>query len=219
MTLLDLARGPGLYWSVIIMITGLVWRLSTVLLMPYRRNLSAPGARAKGSLRGALTTIVTRTSPYRSFRSRTMPALMLSYTFHFGLLIILLGGAPHILLMKTATGLGWPPLPKGIISLASGLTLAALILVAIRRLRHPVLRLLSNLDDYFSLGLTILPVLSGLLLAEETYVSYELLLAIHILSVEALLIWLPFGKLAHVVLVVAGRAAQGAKFGHKGAIT
>ncbi|MGO9544887.1 MAG: hypothetical protein ACLPPF_08845 [Rhodomicrobium sp.] len=142
---------------------------------------------------------------------------MLGYAFHIGLFVILTGGAPHILLIKAATGLSWPPLPKGIVALVSGVTLSVLVIVFIRRLMHPVLRLLSNFDDYLSLVLTFIPVLTGILLAGETFGSYEFLLAIHILSVEAVMIWLPFGKLAHTVLVFFSRGALGASFARKGA--
>jgi nitrate reductase gamma subunit len=46
---------------------------------------------------------------------------------------------------------------------------------------------------------------------------YQWLLAIHILSVEALMIWLPFGKLMHVFTMLALRATTGILFERKGA--
>jgi nitrate reductase gamma subunit len=219
MTLLDFARGPGLYWSVLIMITGIIWRIAGVLLLPRKRNLAAPRHGVLRQAYGAAATIVMRSVPRESFWKRTAAGSMLAYTFHIGFLIILLGGAPHILLWQSAFGLGWPPLPKGIVAIASGLTLSALVIAYVRRLLHPVLRLLSNFDDYFSLILCILPILSGILLAEETIFSYGTLLIVHILSVEALMIWLPFGKLAHFGFVFLGRGAQGIKFTRKGAAT
>lgn len=219
MTLLDFARGPALYGSILIMVAGLAWRLTTVLLLPAHVNLSAPAVGRLGVWRGAVATMFTRMVPRRAFRSRTLGGLSLSYGFHIGLLIILLGGAPHILLVREAFGIGWPGLPQSIITLVSGVTLALLIIVLVRRLSHPVLRLLSGFDDYLSLLLTLAVVLTGLLLAGEGPGDYEHLLALHLLSVEALMIWLPFGKLAHVVLVFTGRAAQGARFARKGAAT
>ncbi|MEJ1975480.1 MAG: hypothetical protein WDN49_04755 [Acetobacteraceae bacterium] len=85
----------------------------------------------------------------------------MSAVFHVGLAIILLAGAPHILLIHQLTGITWPSLPKGWIVLASGVTLAAMIALLIRRIGHPVLRLLSTTDDYLSWLLVFLPVLTG----------------------------------------------------------
>ena len=42
-------------------------------------------------------------------------------------------------------------------------------------------------------------------------------LAIHLLSVELLFLWLPFGKLAHAFLVFAARGVTGAALARKGA--
>ena len=219
MTLLDFARGPALYWSVLIMVAGLVWRLSGVLFLPSQRNLAPPRGGGIGPVHGAITTIFSRMLPHRAFWQRIAATALLGYVFHVGLLIILVGTAAHIMLIKAATGLYWTPLPKGVVTLVSALTLTTLIVIFVRRLFHPVLRLLSNFDDYFSLLLTFLPVLTGMLLAEETFGNYQRLLAEHILSVEALMIWLPFGKLAHAVFVFFGRGALGVKFARKGATT
>lgn len=219
MTLLEFARGPALYWSTLIMICGLVWRITGVLLLPRRPDLSSPGVNSRGRFGGALNEVFTRSIPRRAFVGRTFVTVFIGYAMHLGLMIILLGGAPHILLVEQATGISWPSLPKGIVAIASAVTLVTLLLVFIRRFTHPVLRLLSNFDDYLSILLTLLPVLTGILLAEETIVSYTTLLTWHILTVEALMIWLPFGKLSHVVFVFAGRAVSGAKLGKRGATT
>jgi hypothetical protein len=42
-------------------------------------------------------------------------------------------------------------------------------------------------------------------------------LAIHLLSLELLLVWLPFGKLAHAALVFVSRWRTGVDFARKGA--
>jgi len=47
-------------------------------------------------------------------------------------------------------------------------------------------------------------------------VNYEALLAVHILSVELLMIWFPFGKLMHMFLLFPGRYQLGEKFEFRG---
>jgi len=62
-------------------------------------------------------------------------------------------------------------------------------------------------------------VLTGILLSGETVAGYETLLALHILSAELMIVWLPFGKLMHAGLVFAGRGLMGMNFSRKGAAT
>jgi len=85
-----------------------------------------------------------------------------------------------------------------------------------RRLRHPVLRLLSNFDDWFSLLITGAVVLTGLIAALPETTS-NALVALHVLSFDVLLIWFPFGKLMHAFLIFGSRYSTGVAFAHKGA--
>jgi nitrate reductase gamma subunit len=219
MTLLSFARGPGMQAATLILIAGTFWRLAGILLL--RRRVAHAAARNPFAVRlwGGAVTIITRTIPRRTFWPRVGAGVALSYVFHIGLFIVLFGGAPHILIIHEIFGVSWPDLPKGAVVLASGITLAALILLLIRRLTHPVLKLLSTADDYISWAIVFLPVATGILLSGETVASYGTLLALHILSIELLMIWLPFGKLMHVALVFAGRGALGYNFSRKGAAT
>jgi len=219
MTLLSFARGPGMQLATLILIAGMFWRLSGILLL--RRRVAHAAARNPFAARllGGGVAIFTRTIPRRTFWPRVGAGVALSYVFHVGLFIVLFGGAPHILVIHEIFGVAWPDLPKGVVVVASGITLAALILLLVRRLTHPVLRLLSTPDDYISWVIVVLPVATGILLSGETVASYGTLLALHILSIEALMIWLPFGKLMHVSLVFAGRFMLGYNFSRKGAAT
>jgi nitrate reductase gamma subunit len=219
MTLLDFARGIGLQVAVLVMIGGLCWRLAGILLLRRRSQHALSRAPLLGRIGGGAAMIFTRSIPRRTFWPRIGVSVVLSTIFHVGFLAIILGGAPHILVIHQITGLSWPNLPKGLVVVISGLTLASMIALLIRRIAHPVTRLLSTVDDYLSWLVVFLPVLTGILLSGETVGSYETLLALHILSVELLMIWLPFGKLMHGVLVFASRGAMGFNFARKGAAT
>jgi nitrate reductase gamma subunit len=219
MTLLEFARGPAFQASILIMIAGLTWRLAAIVLLRSRPQFAAPRHRLPARIGGGAATILTRFVPRRAFWPRIAVSVVLSAVFHLGLAIIIFGGAPHILLIHQFTGLSWPSLPKGVIVLVSGVTLASMIALLLRRISHPVLRLLSTADDYLSWLLVFLPVLTGILLSGETVARYETLLALHILSVELMIVWLPFGKLMHAGLVFAGRGLMGMNFSRKGAAT
>jgi hypothetical protein len=219
MTLLAFARGPAMQAATLILIAGIFWRLAGILLLRRRQAHAASRHSFLFRLTGGVKLLFTRAIPRKSFWPRVGAGVSLSYVMHLGLLIILLAGAPHILVIHAITGLSWPNLPKGVIVIASALTFAALVALLARRLTNPVLRLLSNSNDYLSWLLVFLPITTGILLSGETVAGYSTLLAFHILSVEALMIWLPFGKLMHIGLVFAGRGVMGFNFARKGAAT
>lgn len=219
MTLLEFARGPAWQASVLIFIAGIAWRLAGLVLLRRRRQFAAPRHGLPARMAGGARTMLTRFVPRRAFWPRIGVSVMLSAAFHVGLCVIVFGGAPHILVIHQYTGLSWPGLPKGVIVLVSGVTLASMVGLLVRRITHPVLRLLSTADDYLSWLLVFLPVLTGILLSGETVAGYDHLLALHFLSFELMLIWLPFGKLMHAGLVFAGRGLMGMKFSRKGAAT
>lgn len=217
MDLLQFARGPVLTWAFAIFAFGMTWRLAGILLLKRRTDYSEP--RNATSWPGALKLIISRSWPHREFIQRTAFGQTMGYIFHIGLVIVVFGFAPHILFFRGITGLDWPNLPNAIIYLSGAITLGALIVVLGRRLSHPVLRLLSNFDDYFSWLVTFVPVATGMLAVAHLGARYETLLAIHILSVALLLVWFPFGKLMHAALVFVSRGSTGALFERKGAST
>jgi len=212
--LLQFARGPVLQLALIVFLVGTLWRLFGIVLLKGKNDLSEP--RGRSALMGALKTIATRSYPLKPFRRVTAFAHWVGYAFHIGLFVVILGFGPHILFIKDLTGLSWPSLPNGVIYFAGVVTVAALVAALIRRITHPVTRLISNFDDYFSWLVTVLPVVTGLTTNAHLFVRYETMLAIHLLSVEALLIWMPFGKLMHTFLSFVSRGTTGALFAHKG---
>ena len=217
MDLLTFARGPALQWSLIIFAVGMLWRLIGILLLRRKPDHTEP--RSTATWRGALKLIATRSWPKREFWAATAFGQTVGYVFHIGLAIVIFGFMPHILFIQSLTGLNWPGLPNSLIYLSGAITVAALIAALVRRISNPVMRMLSNFDDYFSWFVTIAPVATGLMAVAHLGARYEILLAIHILSICLLLIWMPFGKLMHTVLIFVSRGTTGALFARKGAST
>ncbi len=217
MDLLDFARGPAMLWSLVILILGVAWRLAGVLFQRRRPDYTEP--RSNAAAVGAIGLIFKRMWPRKEFQARTAYSNTLSYVFHFGLAIVVFGFVPHILFIKSVTGLSWSGLPTGFIYVTGVVTLVALVAALVRRLTHPVLKLLSNFDDYFSWFVATAPVTTGLMAAAHFGARYETILAVHILTVELLFIWFPFGKLMHAILFAFSRGTTGALFERKGAAT
>ena len=217
MDILDFARGPALQTAVYVFIVGVLWRLLGIVLLQKKTDLSAP--RRQAGLGAALGTIYSRSFSAPAFKEATRYGKILGYLLHIGLFLVVFLFIPHIVFFTDVFGVGWPGLPNNAVYFIGVATVGVAVALLIRRMTNPVLKQISNFDDYFSWLVTMLPVVSGLIMPIRFGVRYETLLAIHILSVALLLIWLPFGKLAHAFLVFYTRGSTGILLGRRGART
>lgn len=224
MELLEFARGPALAFSVVVFALGIAWRLYGIFKWPARIDHSFP--RRTDIAAGAWRAVFRKMLPPKDVKVRGA-AMANAYAYHIGLALVVFTFAPHIGFIERHTGISWPALPDPVTYIATAVAIVGLLIALLARLTDGVLRLLSNFDDYFSWFVTMLPLLTGMALIERPYhpaplVAPELptspeLLAIHLLSLELLLVWLPFGKLSHAVLVFVSRWRTGADMTRKGA--
>jgi len=219
MDLLAFSRGPALKVALVTFCVGVVWRIVGFALLRIRRDLNKPRASILKWMAGGLVTVGSRSWPHPEFIPRTGAGEALGYSYHIGLFIVVLLFGPHIVFLGSLLGFTWPGLPSGLITVLSVLTLTLFLAVLFRRLTHPVLRMLSNFDDYFSWFVTALVLVTGLAATANIGARYETLLAVHILSVDLLLVWFPFGKLMHAFYLFPSRAINGALLARKGAIS
>ena len=206
-------RGPAFQIATVIFVVGVLIRLLEIVMLGRKPNLAEPrGSAAAGGLR----TIVTRTLPDADSFQRSSFTVISGYVFHIGLFVTIFLFAPHILLFQDITGLSWPSLPTPIVDATAVVTLIALIAVLIYRLRDPVQRFLSRFEDYLVWLVTVLPLLTGYLAFHRIGATPPMLLALHILSVELLLVLFPFTKLMHAFTLFLARWYNGAMAGYKG---
>ena len=219
MDLLNFARGPALKAAIAVFCLGVAWRIVGFALLRIRPSLSAPRRPLGKVLMAGVMTTLTRSIPHPEFIGRTGPGEALGYSYHLGMFAVVLLFTPHILFIKSLTGLSWPGLPNSVITILGVLTLSLFLAVLFRRVTNPVMRMLSNFDDYFSWFINMLVLVSGLAATAHVGGPYELLLGFHILSVDVLLIWFPFSKLMHAFYIMPSRAVNGALLDRKGAVS
>ncbi len=217
MDLLGFARGPALKVALAVFCLGVVWRIVGFALLRVRRDLDIPRATVFKYMTGGLISIGSRSWPHREFIARTGPGEALGYSYHLGLFAVVLLFTPHILFLGSLFGVTWPGLPSSLITIISVLTLTLFVAVLFRRVTNPVMRMLSNFDDYFSWFITMLVLVTGLAATAHIGAPYQTLLGLHILSVDVLLIWFPFGKLMHAFYIFPSRGINGAILARKGA--
>lgn len=223
MDLLEWARGPLLIASIAVFGLGVGWRLLWLWRMPAGIRSRQP-ARAAFGTAAAWSAVLARTLPPGGFHPSATLVTANPYVFHIGLAVVFLGYAPHIAFIHRLTGLTWPALPDMVIYIAAAGTIVSLLMALLFRLTDPVLKKISHADDWITWTLTFLPVLTGMALLGDPsdaivardHVVYRTPLAVHLLSLELLLIWFPFGKLMHAFLVWPGRMQLATLFGRRG---
>ena len=211
--LLMWARGPALQVATVIFLLGILVRILEILVLGRKANL----AEARGSaVAGGLRTIVTRSFPDRGTLRRSTFNVVAGYVFHTGFFVVLLLFAPHILLFREVLGFGWPSIPTQIIDATTIVTIIALLAVLVHRVQHKVMRFLSRFQDYLVWFVTILPLVTGYFAFHRIGLTPPTLIAIHILSVELLMVVFPFTKLMHAFTLFMARYYNGAIAGYRG---
>ncbi len=185
MDALDFARGPGLHWALVIMVAGSFCRAADFALRRGERDLHW----ARKGLH----------VPDRRWQ-------LDSYAMHGGLLIVMFGFAPHVLFIGALTGLQWPTLPIAIVLVAAIVSLASMVAVLIHRMTTREPSIFSAFDDYFTWSAVFVAMITGLMCyphlgGAPALGPYAMLLTAHLMAVELLMIWLPFGKLIHVAFM------------------
>jgi len=223
MTLLEWARGPLLTASLLIFVAGVCWRLFALWRMPVSHSPQAPARQAFGTV-DALAAALTRMVPRGGFHPSATLVTVNPYVFHIGLFVVFFGYAPHIAFIKRITWLHWPALPDFVMYIAAAATIVSLLIALLFRLTDPVLKRISSKDDLITWTVTFLPLITGMAVIGEPsatilardHVIYGGPLAMHLLSLELLLVWFPFGKLMHAFLVLPGRMQLATFFGRRG---
>jgi len=223
MNLLTWVRGPLLWLSLAIFFAGILWRLFSLWRLPINPKPQAH-ERITFSTQDAFSAAMTRMKPKGGFHPSATLVTINPYVFHIGITIVFFGYAPHIAFMHKLTGLWWPALPDMVMYFSASATIVSLAMALLFRLTDPVLKCISSADDYITWTVTFLPFLTGMAVLNEPstavlvrdHVIYPGPLAIHLLSLELLLIWFPFGKLMHAFLVMPARMQLATFFGRRG---
>jgi nitrate reductase gamma subunit len=206
-------RGPAFNAATFVFCAGIVVRIVEILLMGRKKNL----AKARGSaMAGGIGTMFRRFVPDTGTFQRSGFTVIAGYVFHIGLFVVIFLFVPHILVFERALGLSWGGLPSNIIDATNVVTMIALLAVLIHRLIDPVKRMLSEFSDYLVWVLTALPLITGYLAFHRIGASGPAMLAVHILSVELLMVLFPFTKLSHAFTLWLARWYNGAIAGYKG---
>ena len=211
--LLNWARGPAFNTALAIFVFGMLLRLFEVLSLGQKMDLSEP--RGSG-ISGGGQTILKRSLPRQTVFMRESLRIINGYVFHLGFFAVLLLYRPHIEIFDAILGVSWSGLPSGVIDAITAITIVSLVVALFMRINSPVLSLISTSGDYVVWLVTFLPFVTGYMAYNHLVPDYGFILAIHILTVELLLIIAPFTKLTHMFSFMLARWYQGCIAGRRG---
>ncbi len=208
--------GPGLVIALTIFFGGLVFRLVRYFYgLDWRLDRVAYKPGLGMGLKGGLHSIGKWLLPFATHGWRSQPFFTIFFfLFHTGLVIVPLFLLGHNEILQVRLGCSLPSMPQYI---SDGLTVAALtagVLLFMRRLLLPEVRILSAWQDYGVLLLSLAPLATGLINRLSGGES-EVWFLCHLISAEMLLILAPFTRLAHMVLYFATRWQLGADYAIK----
>ena len=206
--------GPLWQFAVLVFCVGVVWRIASILFRRFPREQAKP--RGPGFPRGLLT-LLRRSWPRGGLSRENALPMLAGYAFHLGLFALLLFAEPHVRFIDFYLPVeAWTPMPHWAFVIAAQFAFAGLLLLWLRRMMHPVTRLLSTLDDHLASGLTFFAMFSGCLALFESSVGLRVL---HVFAVELLLLYFPFSNLMHAFTLFISRGATGAKAARHGVST
>jgi len=207
------ARGPAFEWALGILLAGIVLRLVEIFSLGRKMDLSVAREHSPGS---GWKTILSRSYDFKLTTPHIALTYIAGYIFHVGLMITVLLFIPHIEIWESIVSFGWPGLPTPVVDLITVITMLALLVLLIDRLTNAVKQQLTTFGDYLAWLVTFLPLLTGYMCYHHIWLPYTQMLALHILSVELLMVVLPFTKLIHSVTIFIARWYNGDQFAHKG---
>jgi nitrate reductase gamma subunit len=218
-SVLEFARGPFFYVSLLIFVAGMMYRLISVISLGWSKDrVPAKGSKAKGVVVSFMKGILIW--PFIPWVKNTFSRNPLIYIggglFHLGLFVVIFLGTPHMLVWKSLLGFGWPTLPLPIVDWLAAVAIVAMLLLIVNRRINPVLKLISGPAEYMAWLVVFVPMVTGYMMTHHLWFKYEVLYSLHMLSVNFLLIWIPLSRISHFMFYFVSRTIHGQEFGKRG---
>jgi len=195
---LEIATGPLFAATFLVMVLGLARHVLLQLCLVVTKASTLRRVRWRRAVTDSLGWIV----PVRHLVPGTLILSLTSILFHAGVILVPIFLADHVALWETFLGVGLPSIGRGLADVLTLVTIGCLAVLFGYRLLIARSHALSRTSDYLILILIAVPFVSGYLAAHPAVnpLPWRSMMLVHVLGAEALLVAVPFTKLAHVVL-------------------
>lgn len=210
--LYDFLRGPGLVISILVFLSGSLYRLtrlihatrkirnSNILSGSFLYNRSI--ADRSGFLRKCFSVLSLK---LRNSIFSTNPVIsIISLVFHILLFITPVFLSAHNIIADLTFGLSLFTIPEQLSDVFTVLIIAAGGFFLARRILIPRVRILSTFRDYFILILVMAPFISAFA-AYHHFFNYRYSVFIHMITGELAIMIIPFTSLIHMPFIIFSR--------------
>lgn len=212
----EFLTGPMFWLSICVCLIGMLVRFIMYFKgLSWQLDRVAYKAFPAEGFKGALNSIVKWLIPFGTYGWRKQPFMtVIFFGFHIGAVLVPLFLLAHNLFLKEKIGISLFTLNPLVADVLTWSVVISAILLALRRIALPEVRILTTGYDYIILCLSVAPFVTGLIARYELG-DYNFWLMVHILCGEVLLVSIPFTKLSHIILFFASRAQLGMDYGIK----
>jgi len=205
----EFARGPLVWIAFGVLIGGSFLKLVLMYLDAKREKSVLPTMSLKYGLRSLFHWIV----PLSSRNQRLHPVVtMVSYLFHFCLLLTPLFVMGHAVLWEESWGISWWSIPAWLADVMTLMVVCGGLFFILRRISAPEVRNVTTWKDYLMLLVVIAPFATGYI-AHQQWLPYKPMLIAHIITGALWMIAIPFTWLSHALWFVFTRSYMGSEFG------
>jgi nitrate reductase gamma subunit len=205
----SLVAGPLAWLAFILFFGGIIFRLIRMLMLVSKTE---PFIFSYMSLKYSLRSIAHWMTPFATVNWRKHPSLtVVTFVFHFCLLVTPIFLLSHLLLLDESFSLSWWSLPDAVADVMTVLVILSCLYFLLRRISQPEVKFVTDGSDYLILAIVALPFVTGFLAYHHFAVQWMTIL--HILSGEVMLAVIPFTRLSHMIFSPLTRAYMGSEFG------
>lgn len=210
--LYDFLRGPGFAISIIVFLSGFLYR--TLWIIRATRKIQKSRINSENYVPSASHI------EQASLLKKIIPALKLklkntifssnpvmgtiSLIFHILIFITPVFLSAHNVIADLTIGLSLPEIPERITGIFTMMLMVIGGFFLMRRLFIPRVRMISTARDYFILILVMAPFLSGFL-AHNHFFNYRIVIFMHMIIGEIAIMALPFTSLVHMPFIIFSR--------------
>jgi len=204
----NLVRGPFVWIAFLVFIGMSVYKVRRLYLMAKKEKVVLPSIKIEAAGKSILHWIFPFGS--RNWRLR-WPVTITTFVFHIGLVFTPIFLLSHNILWYESWGLSWWSLPEKVADIMTLLVIVTSVIFFMRRILAPEVRFVTSSDDLLILAISFLPFLTGFLAYHSLLLPYKAMVILHILFGEAMLIAIPFTRLAHMFYFFMTRAFMGSQ--------
>ncbi len=212
----DFLRGPMTWIAAAVFVFGTVYQIYQIFsqlkkqdiikFTPGPGNLIKPktGPKEKTDWLLKLKLSIAGVNPFMT---------VLTIIFHFMLVIPPFFVLGHNILLDNAFGTSFISLPEALSDALAFIVIICAGVFLYRRLFLERVRIITTSGDYLFLFLAAAPFITGFLAYHQIFLSYKIMISLHILSGELMLMAVPFTKFAHMIYFVVIRFLAMSEYG------